>query len=156
MHFQISFSLWELQVISNWLRVGNIAETSLNRLLLFLIVKSRHRSYSVEKGDLKNFTGKHFCWSFFLIKLMFKHRCFPLKFAKFTYFQKQLYLRVNLYLCKRNSSRGVIRRILRKQLSFWLSTIFSKKFLLNTPLSYCDNICYYNTGQLEAATRGVL
>ena len=69
MHFQISLSLWELQVIRDWLCVRVIAETSLNRLLLFLILKSSHRSYSVGKGVLKNFTGKHFCWSLFLIKL---------------------------------------------------------------------------------------
>ena len=36
-----------------------MAETSLNRLLLILILKS-HRSCCVEKGVLKNFTGKHF------------------------------------------------------------------------------------------------
>ena len=48
-----------------------ITETSLNRLLLFLffILKSSRRSYSVGKGVLKTFTGKHFCWSLFLIKL---------------------------------------------------------------------------------------
>ena len=46
-----------------------IAETSLNKLLLFLILKSSRRSYSVGKGVLKTFTGKHFCWSLFLIKL---------------------------------------------------------------------------------------
>ena len=69
MHFQSSLSLWELQVTRDWLYVRNIAETSLNRLLLILILKSSHRSYSVEKGILKNFTGKHFSWSLFLIKL---------------------------------------------------------------------------------------
>ena len=66
MHFQSSLSLWELQVIRDWLCVRVIAETYLNRLLLFLILKSSHRSYSVGKGVLKNFTGKHFCWSLFL------------------------------------------------------------------------------------------
>ena len=47
-----------------------ITETSLNRLLLFLffILKSSRRSYSVGKGVLKTFTGKHLCWSLFLIK----------------------------------------------------------------------------------------
>ena len=48
---------------------SEIAETSLNRLLLFLILKSTHLSYSVEKDVLKTFTGKHFCLSLFLIKL---------------------------------------------------------------------------------------
>ena len=32
----------------------DIAETSLNRLLLFLMLKSNHQSYSVEKGVLKD------------------------------------------------------------------------------------------------------
>ena len=57
------------RLIRDWLCVRDIAETSLNRLLLFLTLKRSHRSYSVEKGVLKNFTGKHFCWSLFLIKL---------------------------------------------------------------------------------------
>ena len=40
----------------------NIAETSLNRLLLLLLIlKSSHWSFSVEKGVLKHFTGKHLC-----------------------------------------------------------------------------------------------
>ena len=69
MHFQISLLLRELQAIRDWLCVRDIAEISLNRLLLFLILKGSHRSYSVEKGVLKNFTGRHFCWSPFLIKL---------------------------------------------------------------------------------------
>ena len=69
MHFQISLSLWELQVIRDWLCVRDIAETSLNRLLLLLILKSSHRSFSVEEGVLKIFTGKNLCYSLFLIKL---------------------------------------------------------------------------------------
>ena len=42
----------------------------------------------LKKGVLKNFeksTGKHLCWSLFLIKLLKKrlqHRCFPINFAK--------------------------------------------------------------------------
>ena len=38
-------------------------------LLLFLILKSNHRSGSLEKGVLKNFAGKHLWWSLFSIKL---------------------------------------------------------------------------------------
>ena len=57
MHFQISLSFWELQVVRDWLCVRDIAETSLNRLLLFLILKS-HRSCPVEKGVLIDFTKK--------------------------------------------------------------------------------------------------
>ena len=104
MHFQSSLSLWELQVIRDWLCVWVITETSLNRLLLFLILKSSHWSYSVGKIVLKNFIGKHFCWSLFLIKLqtwgpatqvLSTEIC---KTFKNTYFWKQLYLRLNLYL----------------------------------------------------------
>ena len=80
MHFQISLSLRELQIIRDWLCVRDIAETSLNRLLLLLILKSSHRSCSVEKSILKNFTEKRFCWSLFLIKLQGcrpSGTCFP-------------------------------------------------------------------------------
>ena len=69
MHFQISLSLQELQVITDWLYVRDIAEKSLNRLLRLLILKSSHQSCSVEKVVLKSFTGKHLSWSLFLIKL---------------------------------------------------------------------------------------
>ena len=68
MHFQISLSLWELQVIRDWLCVRDINETSLNKLLLFLILKSSRQSCSVEKRVLRNFTGKYLCWSLFLKK----------------------------------------------------------------------------------------
>ena len=71
----------------------DITETSLNRLSMLLILKSSHRSCSVQKRALKNFTGKHLCWSLFLIKLqvaglsatqMFPNAGGkPLKFAKF-------------------------------------------------------------------------
>ena len=57
------------------------------------IIRSSHRRCSVKKAVLKefaNFTGKHRCWSLFLIKLQanfikkrLQHRCFPVKFAKF-------------------------------------------------------------------------
>ena len=69
MHFQSSLSLWESQVIRDSLCVKDIAETSLNKLLLLLILKSSHRSCFVEKSVLENFTEKHLCWSLFLIKL---------------------------------------------------------------------------------------
>ena len=70
-YFQMRFSLWKLQVTRDWLCVRDIAEISLNRLLLFLILKS-HRSCSAEKGVLIDFTKKHFCWSLFLIKLQLR------------------------------------------------------------------------------------
>ena len=55
--------------------------------------RSSHRRCSAKKGILKNFTkftGKHLCWSLFLIKFhpwkfikkRLQHRCFPVKFAK--------------------------------------------------------------------------
>ena len=57
------------KLIRDWLCVRDIAETSLNRLLLFLILKSSHRSCSVEKSVLKNFTGKYLRWSLLLKNL---------------------------------------------------------------------------------------
>ena len=53
MYFQSNWSLRELHVIRDWLCVTDIAETSLNRLLLFFILKSSHWSCSVEKGIIK-------------------------------------------------------------------------------------------------------
>ena len=64
-----------------------------HRDLLGLFRRSHWRC-SVKKGVLKkfgNFTGKHLCWSLFLIKLQaqslvkkrLQHWCFPVKFAKF-------------------------------------------------------------------------
>ena len=82
MHFHISLSLWELQVIRGWFCIRDTAETFLNRLLLLLILKNSHRSCSVEKVVLKNITEKHLCWGLFLIKGL-QRRSFPLKFAKF-------------------------------------------------------------------------
>ena len=49
-----------------------IAEKSLNRLLVLVILKSSYRTCSIGKGALKNFahfTEIHLCWSLFLIKL---------------------------------------------------------------------------------------
>ena len=86
MHFQISLSLWELQLSE----IGCAWKISLKHLWahlsLFLILKSSHRSCSIEKGVLKDFTGKHLCWNLFLIICRpegLQHRCFPLKFEKF-------------------------------------------------------------------------
>ena len=61
------------------------------------LFRSSHRSCSVKKAVLKNFanfTGKHLCWSLFLITLqvfrpaillkkILLHWCFPMLFAKF-------------------------------------------------------------------------
>ena len=85
MDFQISLSLWELQVIRDWLCVRDIAETSLNRLLLLLILKSSHRVCSIEKGALKNFTGKHFCWNLFL-RLHESHNALKFPGSFFSFF----------------------------------------------------------------------
>ena len=41
MHFQISLSLWELQVIRDWLCVRDIAETSLNRFVTVAYLKKQ-------------------------------------------------------------------------------------------------------------------
>ena len=59
--------------------------------------RSSHRRCFVKNVALKNFanfTGRHLCWSLFLIKLQafrpatlikkrIEHRCFPVKFTKF-------------------------------------------------------------------------
>ena len=52
MHFQISWSLWELQVIEDLLCVRDIAGKSSNRLLLLLILKKKY----------SNFTWNQLCW----------------------------------------------------------------------------------------------
>ena len=71
--------------------------TELQNSCLITLLKryrSSHQRCSVKKGVLKNFanfTGKHPCWSLFLIKLqafsqrdssVSQHKCFPLKFAE--------------------------------------------------------------------------
>ena len=96
-HLEISLSLWELQGIRDWLCLRDIAETSLNRLLLFLTLKSSHRSYSVQKNVLKNFTGKHFCWSLFFKKLQAQHRYFHWNLQNFL---EHLFLKTTVSLCK--------------------------------------------------------
>ena len=53
MYFQSNWSLRELHVIGDWLCVTDIAETSLNRLLLFFMLKSSDWSCFVEKGVIK-------------------------------------------------------------------------------------------------------
>ena len=58
MHFPISLSLSELQVIRDWLRVRDIAETSLNRFVTVAYLKKQPPDCSVEKGIPKNFTEK--------------------------------------------------------------------------------------------------
>ena len=63
-------------------------------ILLLLILKSSYPRCTVQKVVLKNlanFTGKHQCWSLFLIKLQgcnfikkkFQRSCFPVRLAKF-------------------------------------------------------------------------
>ena len=72
----------------------DIAKKSLKRLLLLLILKSSYPRCTVQKVVLKNFanfTGKHECWSLFLIKLQgcnfikknFRRSCFSVRLAKF-------------------------------------------------------------------------
>ena len=87
----LSLSLWELQVIRDWLCVRDIAETSLNKLLLFLILKSSQRRCSVEKSVLKNFSGKCLCVSVFLKNVDSG------KIFKNTYNYEQLSLHVALF-----------------------------------------------------------
>ena len=171
MDFQISLLLLELQVIRDWLCVIDITETSLNRLLLLLILKSSHRTCYVGKGTVKSFTGKHFCWSLFLIKLQVKsegvseRRCFPLKFAKFLktlIFKKTcffMYLLLTIHEKDTTNETQLEPSETYMVEFFWensqqllainyfhknvSSQIFGR--VLNMPLSYYDSIFYYNT-----------
>ena len=58
-------------------------------IIIFGSNKCRHLRCSVKKVVLKNFaifTGKHLCWSLFLIKFIkqrLQHRCFPVNISKF-------------------------------------------------------------------------
>ena len=93
----------ELQVIKDWLCARDIAETSLNRLLLFLILKSSHRRCSVEKSVLKSFTGKYLCCSLFSKNLQAGEPATQgfsndiCKLFKNIYFEERLYLYVTLF-----------------------------------------------------------
>ena len=72
-----------------------IAEKSLNRLLLLLILKSSNHRWSVKQGALKNFAnlvGNHLCWSLLIIRSpeglqrsskRLSHRYIAVKFTKF-------------------------------------------------------------------------
>ena len=66
-----------------------IAEKSLSRLLLLLILKSSNQRLSVKKGAVKNvvnFTGNHLYWSLRACNIFQKrlwHRCIAVKFTKF-------------------------------------------------------------------------
>ena len=90
--------------VQNWMATGHLDRmfcNSWNEKTVWLTKWSQRGIYSSSRsqmlfgvGILKNFanfTGKHLCWSPFLIKLQawnfikkrLQHRCFPAKFAKF-------------------------------------------------------------------------
>ena len=69
MHFQISLTLWELQVTKDLWRVRDIAEKSSNRLLLLLIFKKNRVSLETNCVGVPFFTWNQLCWSPFLTKL---------------------------------------------------------------------------------------
>ena len=73
-HFQIRLLLWEMQVVRYFLCVRHTGEKSLNRLLdcyCSLSWKQPPEAFrkKVALKNFANFTGKHLCWSLFLIKL---------------------------------------------------------------------------------------
>ena len=150
MHFQISLSLSELYVIRNWLCVRDIAETSLNSFFkLLLVLKSYHRSYSVEKGVVKNFTGKHLYWSLFLIGLQVvsQRRCSPLKFSEICKFIKSscnfiynAWEKIQIMGRKQNPLKHICQSFLA--LNYFYKKVPSSIFdrILNTPLSSCTMI----------------
>ena len=68
--------------------------------------RSSHRSCSVKKDVLKNFSGltwKHLCWSLFLI-----HTCIPVTFMKFL---------------RTSSLKSICEQLLLRK--YWLQTIVS-------------------------------
>ena len=95
-------------------------------------VRSTHRRCSRKKGFLKNFanlTGRHLCWSHFLIKLQalrLQHRCFPVIFGKLLRIPilKDIYQ----WLLLENSSRFIFT----KNVPSWM---FDS--VLNTPNLRC-------------------
>ena len=78
----------------NWQRTEVVFATEVKfqtSLISLWISKSSRLQTFLKIGVLKNFanlTGKHFCWSLFLITLQtniwnrLQYRCFPVKFAK--------------------------------------------------------------------------
>ena len=84
----------------------------MNHRDLLGLFRSSHQRCSVKKGVLKKFTyftGKHLCWSLFLIKFIKKrllpHWCFPVKFAKFlrTSILKNICERLLLFVSPQNT-----------------------------------------------------
>ena len=121
----------------------------MNHRDLLGLFRSSHRRCSVKKGVLKkfgNFTGKHLCWSLFLIKLQaqslvkkrLQHWRFPVKFAEFlrTSILKNICERLLLFVSPQNTianSSGV----------FALDEIFFKhhNFIRsNAAISYIYNL----------------
>ena len=77
----------------------------------------------------KNFTGKHLCWSLFLvnfIKNRLRHRFFPVKFAKFlwTPFHRTLLLWLLIYSARTLSILAMRTFILTLEDSIWLQLIY--------------------------------
>ena len=60
MHFVIGLSLWELQVIRNWLCVRDIGETSLNRFVTVAYLKKQPPELFRRKRCSKNFHREAF------------------------------------------------------------------------------------------------
>ena len=138
MHFQLSLSLWELEVITD-LTWRDIAEKSLNRLLLFLILKSSNRRWSVKNGALKNFanfTGNHLCWSLFIIKLQ--------AWGPATFFKREFdtsVLRWNLRIFQEHLFwRAFVNLCMLLYLHRWFSLQFMKKLWLRFMMEiFCEN-----------------
>ena len=118
-----------------------------NRLQMFFKI-------SVLKS-FANFTGKHLCWSLFLIKLQaldphvterwLQHRCFPVKFAKFlrtAFFQKHLqWLLLYFLQCakKETFSKDLFCKFESFLLSVALRGVFRTMFRNSCPRELCKN-----------------
>ena len=83
--FKIGFSICMFFFLNRFMEERSIPDK----------LKSSRSQMFFNIGALKNFanfTGKHLCWSLFLIKKL-QHRCFPVKFEqifKNTYFTEHL------------------------------------------------------------------
>ena len=90
----------------------------MNHRNLLGLFRISHRRCYVKDGvpkNFENFTGKHLCWSLFLMKLLVQacnfikkrlhHQCFPVKFAKFlrTSFFNNICERLLLFVSPQNT-----------------------------------------------------
>ena len=106
----------------------------------YILYRSSRSQMLFKKGVLKNFaifSGKHLCWSLFLINFIKKrlqHRCFPaniVKFCRIAFFIEQLQWLL-LFVGKQGSRTGI--SLVKPNYLEWnwiIQTATSKTKLLN-------------------------